>query len=443
MKRLSLALIGIGLTHLALAADLSDIYHQAQSNDAAYASARAAYRAGVEKLPQGRAGLLPQASLNANVLHNDTHSSLFGDMNYTSRGAGVTLTQPIYRKQNWEQYEQAKQQVSVAEAQLASAAQDLILRTAQAYFDVLQSQDNINFVRAQKAAIGEQLAQAKRNFEVGTATITDSNEAQARSDLASAQEIAALNDLQIKQRALQRIIGTLPPKLAVLGDKLQLAPPSPANMDEWIARAEQGSPTLKAQRAGYEIARREVARNRAGHYPTLDAVASYSDNRNQNFGSFQLNTKNAMIGVEFNLPLYQGGLVGSRVREAVANQDKAREDLEDARRQVDLNTSQAYLGVTSGEAQVKALEQALLSSQTSLDSTQLGLEVGVRTTVDVLNAQQQLYSAKRDLAAARYNYILSNLRLKAAAGTLSETDLGEVDKWLVSSNSGVNPETGQ
>jgi len=149
---------------------------------------------------------------------------------------------------------------------------------------------------------------------------------------------------------------------------------------------------------------------------------------------FQVNTKNAVIGVEFNLPLYQGGLVGSRVREAVANQDKARADLEDARRQVDLNTSQAYLGVTSGEAQVKALEQALISSQTSLDSTQLGLEVGVRTTVDVLNAQQQLYSAKRDLAAARYNYILSNLRLKAAAGTLSEIDLGEVDKWLVSNN---------
>ncbi len=434
MKRLSLALIGIGLTHLAFAADLSDIYHQAQSNDAAYASARAAYRAGVEKLPQGRAGLLPQVSLNANVLHNSTQSSMFGDINYTSRGVGVTLTQPIYRKQNWEQYEQAKQQVSVAEAQLASAAQDLILRTAQAYFDVLQSQDNINFVRAQKAAIGEQLAQAKRNFEVGTATITDSNEAQARSDLVNAQEIAALNDLQIKQRALQRITGKLPPELDALGKKLPLVSPNPANMDEWVARAEQGSPILRAQRASYEIARREVERNRAGHYPTLDAVASYSDNRTQNFGGFQVNNKNAVIGVEFNLPLYQGGLVGSRVREAVANQDKARADLEDARRQVDLNTSQAYLGVSSGEAQVKALEQALLSSQTSLNSTKLGLEVGVRTMVDVLNAQQQLYSAKRDLAAARYNYILSNLRLKAAAGTLSEADLNDVDKWLVGSN---------
>lgn len=434
MKRLSLALIGLGLARLTFAADLSDIYHQAQSNDAAYASARAAYRAGVEKLPQGRAGLLPQASLNANVLNNDTRSSMFGDKNYTSKSAAVTVIQPIYRKRNWEQYEQAKQQVSIAKAQLDSAAQDLIVRTAQAYFDVLQSQDNINFVRAQKAAIGEQLAQAKRNFEVGTATITDSNEAQARSDLASAQEIAALNDLQIKQRALQRIIGKTPPKLDVLGDKLPLAPPNPADMDEWIARAEQDSPLLKAQRAGYEIARREVGRNRAGHYPTLDAVASYSDNRNQNFGGFQVNTKSAVIGVEFNLPLYQGGLVGSRVREAVANQDKARADLEDARRQVDLNTSQAYLGVTSGEAQVKALEQALISSQTSLDSTRLGLEVGVRTTVDVLNAQQQLYSAKRDLAAARYNYILSSLRLKAAAGTLSEADLSEVDKSLVSSN---------
>ena len=434
MKRLSLALIGIGFTQLALAADLSEIYHQAQDSDAVYAAARAAYRAGVEKLPQGRAGLLPQASLNANVLNNDSHSSMFGDINYTSKSANITVTQPIYRKQNWEQYEQAKQQVHVAEAQLANAAQDLILRTAQAYFDVLQSEDNISFVRAQKAAIGEQLAQAKRNFEVGTATITDSNEAQARSDLANAQEIAALNDLQIKQRALQRIIGTPPPKLDHLEGKLPLGPPDPANMEAWIAHAEQSSPILKAQRAAYAVAQREVERNRAGHYPTVDAVASYADNRDQNFGGFQVNTKNALIGVEFNLPLYQGGLVGSRVREAVANQDKAREDLEDARRQVALNTSQAYLGVTSGAAQVKALEQALLSSQTALDSTRLGLEVGVRTTVDILNAQQQLYSAKRDLAAARYNYILSNLRLKAAAGTLSETDLNEVDKSLLSSN---------
>ncbi|MES2364335.1 MAG: TolC family outer membrane protein [Pseudomonadota bacterium] len=434
MKRLSLALLGIGFTHLAFAANLSDIYHQAQNRDAAYASARATYRAGIEKLPQGRAGLLPQASLNANVLNNDTRSSVFGDKNYTSTGASITVTQPIYRKQNWERYEQAKQQVSVAEAQLANAAQDLILRTAQAYFDVLQSQDSISFVRAQKAAIGEQLAQAKRNFEVGTATITDSNEAQARSDLANAQEIAALNDLQIKQRALQRIIGTPPPTLDKLGDKLRLTPPDPASMEEWIAHAEQSSPVLKAQRAGYAIAQREVERNRAGHYPTLDAVASYSDNRNQNFGGFQVNTKSAVIGVEFNLPLYQGGLVSSQVREAVANQDKAREDLEDARRQVDLNTSQAYLGVSSGAAQVKALEQALRSSQTALDSTRLSLEVGVRTTVDVLNAQQQLYSAKRDLAAARYNYILSKLRLKAAAGILSETDLDEVDKSLLNSN---------
>lgn len=432
MKRLSLALFSIGFAHLTFAANLTEIYQQALSNDAVFASARAAYRARLEILPQGRAGLLPQANINANTLYNDSRSPAFGDQTFTSYSAGITAIQPIYRKQNWEQYQQARQQISIAEAQLANASQELILRTAQAYFEVLQSQDNIEFVRSQKASIGEQLAAARRNFEVGTATITDSNEAQARSDLASAQEIAALNDLQMKQRTLQRIIGNFPPALAALGDQMQLASPNPADMDAWIVRAEQGSLALKAQRASYEIAQREVKRNRAGHYPTLDAVASYADNRNQNFGGILVDSQAAVIGVQFNLPLYQGGLVGSRVREAVANQDKAREDLEDTRRQVDLNISQAYLGVTSGEAQVSALEQALKSSQTALDSTRLGLEVGVRTTVDVLNAQQQLYSAQRDLAAARYNFLLSNLRLKAAAGILNESDLSEIDRWLVS-----------
>lgn len=431
MKRLAFVLLGMGCTQLALAANLTDIYRDAQGNDAAYAAARAAYRAGLEKLPQGQAGLLPQASLNANTRYNNVDSSLAGSKNFNSYGYGVSVAQPLYRKQNLEQYEQAKQQVALAEAQLTAAQQDLILRVAQAYFDVLLTQDTLSFVRAQKAAIAEQLVQARRSFEVGTATITDTHEAQARFDLATAQEIAARNELEIRQRALQKIIGKMPGKLATLGDKMRLAAPMPNNLDEWIARAEQGSPQLKAQRAGFEIAQREIERNRAGHYPTLDAVASYNDNRNQNFGTLQIDTKSAVIGLEFSLPLYQGGLVNSRVREAVANQERAREELEDAKRQVALATSQSFLGVTSTEAQVRALQQALISSQSALDSTKLGLEVGVRTSVDVLNAQQQLYSAKRDLAAARYNHLLSGLRLKAAAGTLAEADLAEIDKWLV------------
>lgn len=431
MNRYALLLIGASFSHLAAAANLTDTFHAAQASDPAYASAQASYRAGIEKLPQARAGLLPQISASASAIHNNTDSSAFGKLDYTTKNAAIQVLQPIYRKQSYTLYAQAQQQISVAEAQLSSADQDLVLRVAQAYFDVLQSQDALRFIQAQQAAIAEQLAQAKRSFEVGSATITDSNEAQARADLSNAQEIAALNDLDLKRRALNRIVGSTPGTLAVLGNTLQPVAPSPASLDAWIARAEAGSPQLKAQRAAFNIAQLEIERNRAGHYPTLDAVASYSDARDQNFGNFQVNNKTTQIGLQFNLPLYQGGLVNSRVREAVANQDKARADLEDTRRQIDLTTSQAYLGVTSGAAQVKALEQALVSSQTSLNSSKLGLEVGVRTTLDVLNAQQQLYATQRDLAAARYAYLLSGLRLKAAAGSLTETDLAEVDRYLI------------
>lgn len=431
MNRYALLLIGASFSQLAAAANLTDTFHAAQASDPAYASAQASYRAGLEKLPQARAGLLPQISASASAIHNNTDSSAFGKLDYTTKNAAIQVLQPIYRKQSYTLYAQAQQQISVAEAQLSSADQDLVLRVAQAYFDVLQSQDALRFIQAQQAAIAEQLAQAKRSFEVGSATITDSNEAQARADLSNAQEIAALNDLDLKRRALNRIVGSAPGTLAVLGNTLQPVAPSPASLDAWIARAEAGSSQLKAQRAAFNIAQLEIERNRAGHYPTLDAVASYSDARDQNFGNFQVNNKTTQIGLQFNLPLYQGGLVNSRVREAVANQDKARADLEDTRRQIDLTTSQAYLGVTSGAAQVKALEQALVSSQTSLNSSKLGLEVGVRTTLDVLNAQQQLYATQRDLAAARYAYLLSGLRLKAAAGSLTETDLAEVDRYLI------------
>lgn len=431
MNRIIWLLIGAGLSPLVAAANLTDTFHTAQANDPAYAAARASYRAGIEKLPQARAGLLPQISVGASAIHNNTDSSAFGQLDYTTKTATIQLLQPLYRKQSYAQYAQAQQQVNAAEAQLSNADQELVLRVAQAYFDVLQSQDALRFVQAQQAAIGEQLAQAKRSFEVGSATITDSNEAQARADLANAQAIAARNDLDLKRRALARIVGTPPGTLAVLGNTLQTVAPDPANLDTWIARAEANSPQLKAQRAAFNIARLEIERNRAGHYPTLDAVASYSDIRDQNFGSFQVNNKSTQIGLQLTLPLYQGGLVNSRVREAVANQDKARAELEDTRRQIELNTSQAYLGVTSGAAQVTALEQAQVSSQTSLASSKLGLEVGVRTTLDVLNAQQQLYATERDLAAARYAYLLSGLRLKAAAGSLTEADLAAVDQLLI------------
>lgn len=439
MKRLSLLYFSLILGSSAQAANLLEIYHDAQEQDATFASAKAAYQAGLEKAPQGMALLLPTVGVSANTTYNDVDTqyrgaSIFssGIKKYNTSGYTLSLNQPIYRKQNFAQYQQGKSQTAQAEAQFAIAKQDLILRVAQAYFDVLLAQDNVTLAGAQKAAISEQLAQAKRNFEVGTSTITDTHEAQSRYDLTAAQEIAAQNDLEIKRRALQRLIGKLPPELAVLGNKLPLTLPEPNNMDKWVESAEAQNLQLQIQKAALEIANQEVERNRGGHFPTLDLAATYGDNSATGGTSGGYDTKSTTIGLQLNVPIFQGGLVSSRVREAVAGQEKARQDMEDARRQVDLQASQAFLGVSSGAAQVQALEQALVSSQSALDSTKLGFEVGVRTSVDVLNAQQQLYSAKRDLSQARYNYILSQLRLRAAVGTLAEDDLAQVNKWLAS-----------
>ena len=429
MKSLPFALLALLASPLLHAANLMDVYREAQQQDAAYASARAALQAGQEKLPQGRALLLPSVNLGANTTWNEVDLPA-GNRQYNSNGYSLSLSQPIYRKQNFAQYEQAKGQVNQAEAQFAVARQDLVIRVAQAYFDVLLAQDNVALAGAQKSAIGEQLEMAKRNFEVGIATITDTHEAQARYDLTTSQEIAAQNDLEIKKRALQQIISKIPGHLAVLNSKLPLVLPEPNDMTKWVAQAEQQSPQIAIQRAALEIADQEVEKNRAGHYPTLDLVAGHSRNNNSSYllsGTVTSQT----VGLQLSLPIYQGGSVSSKVREALANQEKARQDLELARRQAALQTRQSFLGVTSGMAQVKALEQALVSSQSSLDSTRLGQEVGVRTNVDVLNAQQQLYTAKRDLSQARYNYILSQLKLKSAVGVLSDEDVEQVNRWLM------------
>lgn len=414
----------------ALAENLTEVYRSALAYDAPYAAAQASYNAAKEKLPQARAGLLPSASLNANARYNDVETSLPSNADFNSHGWGVSATQPIYRGQNLVAHDQAKISVQLAENQFKAAGQDLILRAARAYFDVLLAQDTLEFIRAQKAAITEQLAAAKRNFEVGTATITDTHEAQARFDLATAQEIAALNDLEVKRRALHTLTGKPIEKLAPLANKPMLATPVPQNMDEWVSRSQNGNLQVLIRQLARQIADKEIERTRAGHHPTLDLTASYNDSYNQNFGANRIDSKAVVLGLEFALPIYQGGLTSAQVREAVANREKARQELEDALRNAALQTRQAYLNVTSTEAQVKALEAALASSEKSLESTLLGLQVGVRTNVDVLNAQQQVFSAKKDLAAARYNFLLSVLNLKAAAGTVSVSDLEEIDKLL-------------
>jgi len=441
MKRIPVALLGLavaaGFAGPARASDLLEVYNQAKSYDAAYAAAQAQLEAGKEKYPQGLAGLLPNIAGSANTFWNrvklpdQTPEPLF---TFNSNGWTVQLTQPLFRWQNWEAFKQGELQVAQAEATFGAAAQELIVRVAQAYFDVLQAEDNLAFVKANKAAIAEQLAQAKRNFEVGTATITDTNEAQARFDLAAAQEIAAVNDLEVKQRALQLLIGDVPPALTPLRAQLQIDVPQPNNMDEWVARAQDENFQVRAQQAAVEIAKREISRQRAGHYPTVDFVTNASSNINQNVATAAVAPRRTIdqtqVGVQVALPIFSGGSVLSRTREAAALADKAVSDLDQVRRTAVLDARRSFLNVSNGLAQVKALEQALVSSETSLQSNRVGYEVGVRINLDVLNAVQQVFSTKRDLAKARYDTIINGFKLKQAAGNLTEQDVERANSLL-------------
>jgi outer membrane protein len=441
MKRHAIFLAILAFSQPLLAADLLQTYREARANDPVYASARAAFEAGKEKLPQGRALLLPTLSASGNTTWNDNpitfrNTPLPGPYTrlFNTNGWTVALTQPLFRAQNWLQYKQAEFQVAQAAAGFGQAEQDLIVRVAQAYFDVLGSQDSLAFIQAQKTAISEQLAQAKRNFEVGTATITDTHEAQARFDLATSQEIAAQNDLEIKQRTLQQLLGKFPEALTPLRSSTRLNPPQPNAMEQWVETAEKQNFSVQIQEAGLEIASREVQRNRAGHLPTLDLVGTYGETAAgvilATTSGLGYDTRGSTIGLQLTVPLYAGGSINSRTREAIANQEKARQDLENARRSAALAARQAYLGVTNGMAQVRALEQALVSSQSALDSNKLGYEVGVRINIDVLNAQQQVFSTMRDLSKARYDTLVNGLKLKSASGTLAEEDLEAVNRLL-------------
>jgi outer membrane protein len=434
----SACLISALFSGATLAADLMSAYQDALTYDAQFSAARSAVIAGREKLPQGRSGLLPTIGFGANTTWNDgsTTSRTTGiqsDTKYNSNGWAVSLTQPLFRWQNWVTYTQSELAVALAEAQFTAAKQDLILRVTQAYFDVLLAQDALATARGQKAAIAEQLAAAKRSFEVGTTTITDTNEAQSRYDLIIAQELAALNDLAVKQEALRTVTGKTPEHVKTLKPSVALLTPQPNDMAPWVSSAESNNPGVLAAQAAFEIAAREVEKQHAGHYPTLDLVASHNKNSQggsalPGFGGSE--STNNSIGLQLSIPIFAGGAVNSKTREASALKEKAAADLENARRQSALGARQAYLGVTSGLAQVKAFEAALISSQSSLDSNKLGYDVGVRINIDVLNAQSQLYATQQSLSKARLDTLLALLRLKAAAGNLKEEDIQAINALL-------------
>ena len=424
---LSAAVLAGGLALPAAAQNLAALYELARGHDASFQSAQAALDAARHRADQARAGLLPQAALSAGV--NRVMPSNGSD--YTGRSAALSASQPLWRPANRIAAEQGLKQLEVAEAQLRAAEQDLIVRLAQAYFDVLAARDNLTFVQAQKAAVAEQLAAAKRNFEVGTATITDTREAQARFDLVTAQEIAAENDLRVKRLALDNLVGRSGADPRPLAAPVALPPLAPDNVQAWVEQAEDHSPAIVQARLALEAARLESAKARSAQWPTVDLNAQLSHSRSPSAVTGRVSGNEVgSIGVQLNWPLYTGGAVQGRMRETVALEAKGEADLEAARRAVAQGTRSAFFGVLSGINQVKALEAAEVSSQTALDANKLGYQVGVRINIDVLNAQSQLFQTKRDLAQARYNVLVGGLRLRQANGTLAAADLGPVNALL-------------
>ncbi|MBO9513725.1 MAG: TolC family outer membrane protein [Variovorax sp.] len=437
---LSAALAAVFATALALPAhgqSLIELYESARSYDATYQGARAQYDASLARAAQAKAGILPQVGLSASATSVEQELStdaLSARRGLPSQQAGINATQPLYRPANWAAYEQSKRQVDIAQATLTVAEQDLIVRVSQAYFDVLSSQDTLALVRAQKAAVAEQLASAKRNFEVGTATITDQREAQARYDLVVAQEIAAENDLQVKKIALDQLVGRPGSDPTPLAAPVVL-PTLPADMESWVTQADAVHPAITQARLGVEVATLEVDKARAGHKPTLDAQLGYNATNNPqgtttSTSTGRVNVRAASIGVVFNLPLFAGFATENRIKETLALEEQSRQTLESTRRSVTQATRAAFLGLVSGAGQVKALEAAEASSQSALDANRLGYQVGVRINIDVLNSQSQLFQTKRDLAVARYNVLVGNLKLRQANGTLSPDDLQTVNNTL-------------
>ena len=446
-KKLVLSVLLALVAQAALAAEaapkvqtLSDMYQNALKYDPTLASANSANKAAQEIIEQGKALYRPTVSFNAGINASRTKNKSIGTGNpfraegrnsFEGYNYGVEARQPIYRKQNLVQMEQTRTQVSQADKQLHLSQQQLMLRTTESYFQVLDTQDKIALIDSQKTAILGQLDQAKANFEVGTATITDVNEAQARHDLVVAQRVAAINDFEVSKRNVQAITGEIPDLLATVKPDIQVTHLKQGMLD-WMRVAHENNLNIQIQQDNLKLAEQEYERAKAGHLPTLDAVASYNNTySNGSANGFGSDLDNGTIGLELQIPLYQGGAISSRQRQAALNKEKARNDLEIAVRQTDLETQRAFLNLSTSIAQVKALEQAVISSQSQLDSTKLGYEVGVRTSVDVLNAQQQLFSAKRDILQARYNYLVNIIRLKFSTGMVAEPDLQDINQQLV------------
>jgi len=434
------AAVALVFASSAQAQSLVEMFEAARGYDAGFISAKAQFEANLAKANQTLGGILPNIALSGSVsrtkfqVRQDGTQTLTQDRLYGTGSGAVTLIQPIYRPAAWAAYRQGGYQLQQAAAQYEAAEQDLLVRVSQAYFDVLTSEDSLTLVQTQKQAVGEQLASAKRNFEVGTATITGVRDAQARFDLASAQEIAGENDLRIKRLALDLAVGLSDAKPKRLANNTQLIAPPKEDVNSWVTQSETTSPSVRQAQLGLDIAAQEVNKATAGHKPTIDGQISYSGIRNVDGSATGATGSNHVFNpsaaIVLNVPLFAGFSTMYKVKEAVALEDKARSDYENARRATAQATRTAYFGLVAGLSQVKAYEAAEASSQSALDANKLGYSVGVNINIDVLNSQSQLYQTKRDLAKARYDVLVTNLKLRQAAGTLTPADLQPINDLL-------------
>ena len=436
LRCVAAAVLASGWLSLAQAQSLVQLTEQAQTYDAAWQSARAQLDATISKGAQAQAGLLPRIGIQAGSQYSETRvrsDRPAARLDARQDSASLQAQQPLYNPANLVTYRQGQRSVDLAYAQVDAAAQNLLVRAAQAYFQVLTAQDTLQLVQAQKRAVSEQLAFAQRNFEIGTATVTDSREAQARFDLVRAQEIAADNQLRVSQAALEQLVGVPSATPWPLAQPVRLPTLAPADLASWLALAADHSPLVRQAQIALDVAQLETDKAQAGHKPTVDLQASYGTQRNPDGTAampYRNNATVGTVGVVMNIPLFAGFAVQNRVKETLSLEEKARADLEDARRQVAQAVRTAYFGVQSATGQVQALDAAVASSQSALEANVLGYEVGVRINIDVLNAQSQLYQSQKDLAQARYNLLVGHLQLRQAAGNLDMQDVHAINQLL-------------
>jgi outer membrane protein len=415
----------------ASADDLVDVYRKAQARDPAFRAAAHALRAAQERVPQARATLFPAVNL---VSGNSRQTGLASfndaanlDRRVNSWNWNLQVTQPLWRAASWVSLNQAEQQELLARSQYQLAEQDLILRAAQSYLDVLVAREAARVALLQVSSVEQQLGLARRNFEVGTATVTDVHEAQARLDLSRAQAVAARSEVDNKGAELARMLGEQAPVLMRLSDSGRLPALQRESVQSWADSARDQSLQVRIAQTALEVANHEITKNRAAHSPSLDLTAGYG----RNFASGSISSpadisarvRSGQVGLSLSVPIFSGGGLQSRVRESIALKDKAEEDLEAARRQAVTQARQAFSGVVNGQAQVDALASAVFSSKSAVDANKIGYRIGTRINIDVLNAEQQLYAAQRDWHKARADTLMQGLRLKAAIATLDETDL--------------------